>query len=80
MAHSQQWGGGGYYTPGSAGPGRFRRFGELLQGRVPDHAVLTGLEWLRERQFFEGLRFNAGYAASRLGFSASNICILDLVQ
>jgi len=64
MAHSQsQWGGGGYYTPGSAAPGRFRRF-----------------EWLRERQFFEGLRSNPAYAASRLGFSASNIFILDLVQ
>jgi len=38
------------------------------------------VDWLRERIFFEALRKSDQYAASRLGFRASNIFIMDLAS
>ncbi|KAH0584568.1 hypothetical protein J132_07743 [Termitomyces sp. J132] len=39
---------------------------------------LKRYDWLRERVFFEGLRKDDSYAVSRLGYSASNVFVMDL--
>ncbi|KAF4614418.1 hypothetical protein D9613_003331 [Agrocybe pediades] len=41
---------------------------------------LKRLDWLKERVFLEGIERNDNYAKQRLGFSASNIFIMNLAQ
>ncbi|KAL0947674.1 hypothetical protein HGRIS_013762 [Hohenbuehelia grisea] len=38
------------------------------------------VDWLRDRQYFDGMRKDPSYVASRLGFKAPNIFIMSLTQ
>ncbi|KAG6854178.1 hypothetical protein C0991_009830 [Blastosporella zonata] len=39
---------------------------------------LKRYDWLRERQYFEGLRKDDNYVISRLGYKAPNIFVMNL--
>jgi hypothetical protein len=73
-----QW--AGYYATPPVAPNRYRRVGaSALVFTLLVLKYFGGLDWLRERTFFEGLRKSDAYAISRLGFKAPNIFVMDLV-
>ncbi|KAG5352652.1 hypothetical protein C0989_001274 [Termitomyces sp. Mn162] len=74
----------GYYPATPIAPistDQLKRYGTLCfipEHNLPDSGRLFLLDWLRERVFFEGLRKDDSYAVSRLGYSASNVFVMDL--
>lgn len=45
-----------------------------------DLFLLSPVDWLRERVYFEGLSRDDNYARQRLGYRAPNVFIMDLTS
>ena len=78
---TQPW---GYYTP-AAQPERLRRVGMsitilLFFQNFIASIFLCWVDWLRERVYFEGISKDNNYARQRLGYSAPNVFIMDLIS
>lgn len=68
-----------YNTPQT---NRYRRVGEChISDLSPVHTLMGDFtDWLRDKIYFEGLSKKDHYTASRLGFKAPNIFVMNLAS